>query len=298
VSNTPSAASAVYLYRVRNWDTQYENNITRKIKSLNWVATPNKHDGRGFRRLMRMKDGIVLYGAWHLILQVASKMPERGILRDTDGALSAQDIADKTGAPPEVIARALEACSTPEIAWLERENLPTYRDPVPQSPDVPGESPDDTGRSPDTPGSGPGVPGSGHDIPGVIEGRKEGKEGTEQKGREGRKEGNAPLPPLTAEEFAQPDPFQLGQRLVDCLMPNHWKPGDTRTAINSAARILATSVNPAIEIQSICEKHATHAQWHADNPKAYKKSLAFWFSDGDYLHPAARSGKKESQTGW
>lgn len=163
------------VYKVRNWDGLYENNISRKVKNLTWVATPNKHDGRGFRRLLRMPDGIALYGAWHLILQVASKMPTRGILADMDGPLTAQDIADKTGCPPETVSRALKVCSAQDIGWLEVS-------PISQSPGVAGEHPDMPGDSPSVPGPDPGIAGPDPGMPGVKEGK-----GTEGKGTEGKR---------------------------------------------------------------------------------------------------------------
>ncbi len=93
------------------------------------------------------------------------------------------------------------------------------------------------------------------------------------------------LPGLTPEEFAAPHPEELGRKLVERLMPNHWKPGDTKLAISTATRLIATSVNPESAMEAICRNHATHVQWHAANPRVYKKSLAYWLSDGDYLHP-------------
>jgi hypothetical protein len=281
-----------YLYSVRNWDAQYENNITRKIKSLNWVATPNKHDGRGFRRLMRMRDGVALYGAWHLILQVASKMPQRGVLKDTDGPLSAADIADKTGATTEVIARALEACASSEVGWLHREILPTHRDFIPiereNLPTFREEIPtfrEEIPASPEVPGPDPGVPGPDPDIPGVIEGnRREGK-GREQKGSEG---GNraAHAPPLTASEFVEPDRQQMAWALIEELTPRHWATVNVPAARQALERVLADAVHPQAVCDSIRANHATFVLWLAANPRERKKPLQFWLTDGDYLAPA------------
>ena len=35
------------LYRIKNWDERYENNRSRRVKDLQWVPTPNHHDGDG-----------------------------------------------------------------------------------------------------------------------------------------------------------------------------------------------------------------------------------------------------------
>jgi len=109
------------IYRIRDWDSNFENNRTRNRPKLGWVPVPNKHDGEGFRRIMAEADGIVIYGCWHLILQVASKCAPRGTLVRYDGTpLQAADIALRTGWRKEKdVQRALEFCSSPEVGWLE-----------------------------------------------------------------------------------------------------------------------------------------------------------------------------------
>ena len=71
-------------YRIRGWVELFENAQSRKCARLTWVPVPNKHDGKSFRRLMGLPNGPSLYGAWLLLLQVASKCPERGVLADED----------------------------------------------------------------------------------------------------------------------------------------------------------------------------------------------------------------------
>ncbi|HUQ72643.1 MAG TPA: hypothetical protein VM165_24150 [Planctomycetaceae bacterium] len=105
-------------YIIRGWGEYFENAQSRKYDKLTWVRMPNKHDGKSFRRLLRMADGLTMYGAWGLIVQVASKCPERGVLADADGPLSAEDISLKCDAPTELVERALQILSSPEIGWL------------------------------------------------------------------------------------------------------------------------------------------------------------------------------------
>ncbi len=111
------------IYRIRNWDKHYENNRTREMVKMSWVPVPNKHDGEGFQRIMREKDGLVIYGCWHLILQVASKClrPRGTLLRDDGTPLDAASIALKTGVRDEkLIQRALDFCCLPQVAWIEQ----------------------------------------------------------------------------------------------------------------------------------------------------------------------------------
>lgn len=106
-------------YRIRNWGEHFEKAQTRACKVVSWVPFPNKHDGKGYRRIMRLKDGAAIYGAWVLIVQVASKCKVRGVLADDDGPLSAKDISDKTGLPEKLVENALKALCSKEIGWVE-----------------------------------------------------------------------------------------------------------------------------------------------------------------------------------
>ena len=107
-------------YRVKNWDAYYEKAQTRRCIKASWVAISNKHDGKGFRRVAKHERNVELFAAWILIIQVASKMPQRGLLVDDDGPLNADDLADKTGFPSEIFHLAFTVLVEPKIGWLER----------------------------------------------------------------------------------------------------------------------------------------------------------------------------------
>ena len=123
-------------YRIRNWDEHFENNRTRDMKDMRWVPVPNKHDGEGYAYIMSLKDGISIYGAWHLILQVASKCKERGtLLRDDGTPLLAKSIAIKSRGDEKTIQRALEICCSPEVDWIEAlTEEPQEGAEIPQEP--------------------------------------------------------------------------------------------------------------------------------------------------------------------
>lgn len=142
-------------YRIKDWAKYYETSETRKLVRMTWVPTPNKHDGKGFRRLMRRPDGLEIFGAWMLILQVASREEQRGVLEDQDGPLGFQEIADKTGAPEATIEKALQVLSSKEIGWIE----------IIESAGVPGGSPGTPGRSPERT-EGTGLEGTGRESGG------------------------------------------------------------------------------------------------------------------------------------
>ena len=106
-------------YRVKDWDVHFENHDSRKINNARWLPMPNKHDGKSFRRLAAHRDGVAAFAGWTLILQVASKMPTRGVLADEDGPLDAEDISAMTGFPAAIFDLAFGLLTQPKIAWLE-----------------------------------------------------------------------------------------------------------------------------------------------------------------------------------
>ncbi|NQV29234.1 MAG: hypothetical protein HQ518_33180 [Rhodopirellula sp.] len=110
-------------FRIRRWDELFENAQSRKTGRLSWVPVPNKHDGKSYRRLMALPNGPAIYGAWILTLQVASKCPERGVLADADGPLTAEDLAVKTDCPEALFDEVFAELMSEKIPWLEADQL-------------------------------------------------------------------------------------------------------------------------------------------------------------------------------
>lgn len=117
-------------YSIRNWNERFEKAQGRKYDKLSWVAFPNKHDGLGFRRIMAMPNGMVVYAAWCLIVQIASKCQTRGVLADENGPFDTIDFAAKTGAPKENFDEAVKVLCDRKIGWLLVENY----EPAPTTP--------------------------------------------------------------------------------------------------------------------------------------------------------------------
>lgn len=112
-------------YRIREWSKHFETSESNKRKgSLKWVALPTKHDGKSYRRLMRLPNADAIYGAWMLLVAVAGKCPIRGVLADDEGPLTAEDLEDKTGLPARAFATAIEVLASDRFQWLEVVHLP------------------------------------------------------------------------------------------------------------------------------------------------------------------------------
>lgn len=105
------------VYLVTDWNKNYENNRSRKVKDLAWVPVPNKHDGERYSRLMHRKDAAQIFSAWILILQVASRCHPRGSLVRSDGsAHDAESLSIKTRAPQTWFESALPVLA--DMTWL------------------------------------------------------------------------------------------------------------------------------------------------------------------------------------
>lgn len=138
------------MYKIAGWSDRYETHESRKLKKLAWVAVPNGHDSLGYRKITREPDACDLFAAWVLILQVASKastVEGRGTLQNGATEYSPEDLADMTGFPACIFARAFSFFSSERVKWLE----PITCGYIPEkSAGVPGESAGTPGKSPDT----------------------------------------------------------------------------------------------------------------------------------------------------
>ena len=108
------------IYRVKNWNEFYEKAQTRKCKEMKWVAVPNKLDGAGYAIVAAHPRNCELFTAWILILEVASKMPTRGLLFKDGKSVGPQDLSRRTRFPEDIFNLAFLVLIEPDIGWLER----------------------------------------------------------------------------------------------------------------------------------------------------------------------------------
>lgn len=136
-------------YRIKNWDSIFENNESRKLKKLNWVPIPNTWDGLGYVRVTKHKNAVSILAAWPLVIQIGSKCPQRGLLAKVDAPLSVEDMSDLTRMPAELFVRAFDALIHPSIGWVELVEIQKSDGlwKIIESPDTPGDSPDPSGMS-------------------------------------------------------------------------------------------------------------------------------------------------------
>lgn len=126
------------LYKIRDWEKHFEKAQNRQLINAIWVPIPTKHDGKTFRRIMMMPNGLAMYGAWLLMVEVAAKCTPRGTLTDDQGPLTAEDLAIKTGAPEADFLEALSVLSSERIGWLEASDYEPIKGKLePRSSDTP-----------------------------------------------------------------------------------------------------------------------------------------------------------------
>jgi hypothetical protein len=138
-------------YTIANWAETYETAETRKRKSLFWVLVPNAHDSLGFCSIMEREDGLEVFGAWVLILQVASKCSTRGSLTSSKGRpYSAAEIATITRAPVKSIQDALDVLVG--IGWINADTSEQPAEVLADPPDKAAENPEGSGGLGKSPG--------------------------------------------------------------------------------------------------------------------------------------------------
>lgn len=108
------------LYRIREWAKNFEiAESKRRQGPLAWVAVPVKLDGAGYRRLMKTANGLIAYGAWMALVQVAARCSPRGDLAGSEGPYSLDDLSVMTDIPLDSLTTAVDILASKAIRWLE-----------------------------------------------------------------------------------------------------------------------------------------------------------------------------------
>lgn len=111
------------LYRINKWNELYENSRSRVVIDLQWVAIPNRHDGENFSMIMLHEKGSMIFSAFILMLQIASKCSPRGsLVRDNGTPHNAISLSVKCRAPVTWFEVALEYLEN-NTDWLDIEEV-------------------------------------------------------------------------------------------------------------------------------------------------------------------------------
>jgi len=111
------------LYVIKDWSEHFENNRSRTVSSLSWVAIPNRHDGENFTSIITHPEGSKIFSAWILMLQVASKCDPRGtLIRDNKTPHTPLSLSLKTRAPQEWFEKAIDYL-VENTDWLDYQQV-------------------------------------------------------------------------------------------------------------------------------------------------------------------------------
>jgi len=106
-------------FRIRDWAGRFENNRTRDLKYMEWVAFPNPLGGDVYAELLNHPDGAAHWGFWCACVFLASKCAPRGTLLREGGVPHTQrSIALTCRIPADICGEA--AGRLIQLGWLEQ----------------------------------------------------------------------------------------------------------------------------------------------------------------------------------
>lgn len=141
-------------FRIKGWNKHYENNRSRELRRPEWFPCSNSFEGRGYMELCDNPAGTSHYGAWCMLLAVASRMPARGLLvTDSGHPLSIKDIARMTRGSEAVFLEALPRLLA--IGWVEEVEVITPGEAADSEESEGGE---ESPEGAETPHDGAGIP--------------------------------------------------------------------------------------------------------------------------------------------
>lgn len=106
------------VYKINSWEEDFEIAESRRHKKNKWLPLPNKMDGLSYRRITNHKHRHEIFSAWILLIQLASKMPVRGVLENELGPLDFDDMELMTSFPAKTFQIAIEFLKSPKIQWI------------------------------------------------------------------------------------------------------------------------------------------------------------------------------------
>lgn len=201
--------------RIRNWRQHFEvSQSLRIVGPLTWVGLPTKHDGKSYRRMIRLPNGPALFGCWCLIVQTAAKCPIRGVLADSDGPLTSEDMEAKTGCPASLFDETIQLLLSKQINWLEEvdfssisEHPPPYSENTPSTGQTEPTGPDRPYKEP------PPVSGGG-----ILNGKENGTDGSQIRLRA--------LDKIKPVHIANPAALEALQTALGKSAPGHLEEGE------------------------------------------------------------------------
>lgn len=106
-------------FAIANWTESFENAQTRRTKHLNSVLMPIRGQSNVQKRMLTFENGYKALAVWHLIIQMAAKCPQRGLLIRGTGALDFDDMSLDLGIPEADIREAFAILCHEKVQLIE-----------------------------------------------------------------------------------------------------------------------------------------------------------------------------------
>lgn len=119
-----STGSDTLAYAIKRWSSRFENAQSRRTKDLNHSLTPHELNSAHLEYLMSEEGGPMALAVWHILIQMATRCPQRGLLVNEGGPLTDKDIAKACHLPEQQISRALSLLMSESIGWLDVVECP------------------------------------------------------------------------------------------------------------------------------------------------------------------------------
>lgn len=122
------------LYKIKNWDANFENNRSRERDRCSFVCIPNKF-GLGLNCLLSMPNGRAYFGIFVLMIEFCSrqKRPRNGFLSDdglpTGCPLSARRAALHWHCTETEVQETLNACCSQDVGFIDFTEIVTTQCP-------------------------------------------------------------------------------------------------------------------------------------------------------------------------
>jgi len=105
------------IYRIKDWESVFENNRSRELKKMRWFACPSRLDGDGYTTIMEEESGAACYGCFITFCAIASRCQQRGtLIRDSGLPHDVSSLSRMTRIPTKIIRLAIERLSA--VGWL------------------------------------------------------------------------------------------------------------------------------------------------------------------------------------
>lgn len=119
-----AAETGALAYTITRWSNRFENAQSRRIKDPSHTLTPHELDSRQLEYLMTQDGGPIALAVWHILTQLATRCPQRGLLVNEDGPLTDEAIAQACHLPEETVARALNLLTSDTLGWVDIVECP------------------------------------------------------------------------------------------------------------------------------------------------------------------------------